>query len=213
MQKRHYLIITTMLANLSRHLRKMFAAGLFILIPVVITYLLLKILFDSIDGVLKPTIGGLINREIPGLGLIALIILVYLSGLLSANILGRKLISFTQSLLLRTPIVRAVYSSARLLIESFSGTSTTGFKRVVMIEHPRKGLWSIGFLTGLTKNEKGQSLAIVYIPTAPTPNSGFVTLLPLKEVRDTDLSVQTAMSLVLSGGINTPDQINSTPLS
>ena len=200
-----------MLSKCSKHLRKVFAAGLFILIPIVITYLLLKILFDAIDGVLKPTIDSLIGREIPGLGLIALFILIYLAGLLSANILGRKVIKFSQSLLLRTPIVRAVYSSARLLIESFSGSSTTGFKRVVMIEHPRKGLWSIGFLTGLTKIEADQPFAFVYIPTAPTPNSGFVTLLPLKEVRDTDLSVQTAMSLVLSGGINTPDQINSTP--
>lgn len=189
----------------------MFAAGLLILIPVVITYLVLKILFDAIDGVLNPTIVGLTKREIPGLGLIALIVLIYLSGLLSANLLGRKLIGFSQSLLLRTPIVRAIYSSARLLIESFSGSSTTGFKRVVMIEHPRKGIWSIGFLTGMTKNERDQQLAIVYIPTAPTPNSGFVALLPLKEVRDTDLSVQTAMSLVLSGGISTPAKINSAP--
>ena len=189
----------------------MFAAGLLILIPVVITYLVLKILFDAIDGVLNPTIVGLTKREIPGLGLIALIVLIYLSGLLSANLLGRKLIGFSQSLLLRTPIVRAIYSSARLLIESFSGSSTTGFKRVVMIEHPRKGIWSIGFLTGMTKNERDQQLAIVYIPTAPTPNSGFVALLPLKEVRDTDLSVQTAISLVLSGGISTPAKINSAP--
>ena len=205
--------MTSLLGKFSRHLRRVFAAGLFILIPVVITYLVLKILFDSIDGVLRPTIVGLTKREIPGLGLIALIVLIYLSGLLSANLLGRKLIGFSQSILLRTPIVRAVYSSARLLIESFSGSSTTGFKRVVMVEHPRKGIWSIGFLTGMTKNETDQQLAIVYIPTAPTPNSGFVALLPLSEVRDTDLSVQTAMSLVLSGGISTPDQINSTPLN
>ena len=108
-----------MLSKCSKHLRKVFAAGLFILIPIVITYLLLKILFDAIDGVLKPTIDSLIGREIPGLGLIALFILIYLAGLLSANILGRKVIKFSQSLLLRTPIVRAVYSSARLLIESF----------------------------------------------------------------------------------------------
>ena len=200
-----------MLAKFSKHLRRVFAAGLLILIPVVITYLVLKILFDAIDGVLNPTIVGLTKREIPGLGLIALIVLIYLSGLLSANLLGRKLIGFSQSLLLRTPIVRAIYSSARLLIESFSGSSTTGFKRVVMIEHPRKGIWSIGFLTGMTKNERDQQLAIVYIPTAPTPNSGFVALLPLKEVRDTDLSVQTAISLVLSGGISTPAKINSAP--
>jgi len=205
------LIITPVLAKFSKHLRRVFAAGLLILIPVVITYLVLKILFDAIDGVLNPTIVGLTKREIPGLGLIALIVLIYLSGLLSANLLGRKLIGFSQSLLLRTPIVRAIYSSARLLIESFSGSSTTGFKRVVMIEHPRKGIWSIGFLTGMTKNERDQQLAIVYIPTAPTPNSGFVALLPLKEVRDTDLSVQTAISLVLSGGISTPAKINSAP--
>ena len=77
-----------------------------------------------------------------------------------------------------------------------------------MIEHPRKGAWSIGFLTSMTADESGKPLAIVYIPTAPTPNSGWVAILPSEEVYDTDLSIQSAMTLVLSGGITSPAQIN-----
>jgi len=178
-----------------RHIRRSVIGGLLLLIPVVLTYMVLKLLFETIDGVLKPIFEGYFDTALPGLGAIVLLLLVYVAGLLSTNIVGRRLIAAGQSALLRTPIVGAVYSPARQLIESFSGAATTGFKRVVMIEHPRKGAWSIGFLTGLTTDESGRSLAIVYIPTAPTPNSGWVALLPIEDVYDTDLDIQSSMTL------------------
>ena len=194
-----------------RHIRRSVIGGLLLLIPVVLTYMVLKFLFDAIDGVFKPIIEGIFNKTLPGIGAAVLLALVYIAGLLSTNIVGRRLIRAGQAALLRTPIVGAVYSPARQLIESFSGTAQTGFKRVVMIEHPRKGVWSIGFLTGFTTDESGRNLAIVYIPTAPTPNSGWVVLLSIEDVYDTDLDIQAAMSLVLSGGITAPAQINKRP--
>ena len=190
------------------HLRKTTVGGLFVLVPMVVTYVVLKFLFDAIDGLLQPAIEPVFGRELPGLGLLALLILVYLFGLLGANFLGSRIIHFGQTALLRVPVVGAVYSPARQLIESFSGGARTGFKRVVMIEHPRKDTWSIGFLTSMTADESGKPLAIVYIPTAPTPNSGWVAILPSEDVYDTDLSIQSAMTLVLSGGITSPTQIN-----
>ena len=117
------------------------------------------------------------------------------------------MIETAQNVVLRIPIVSSIYSPARQLIASFTGGSGTGFKRVVIVEYPRVGAWTIGFLTGTTVDETGQDLAIVYIPTAPTPNSGWVAIFPAEQVHDTDMKVQMAIRMVLSGGIVTPEKI------
>lgn len=190
-----------------RHFRRTLIAGLLLLVPVVITYLVLRLLFNFVDGVLQPGIERVLGSEIPGLGIVLLATLVYLVGLLGANFIGKRLIRLVQATLLRIPIVNAVYSASKQLIESFSGSGTTGFKRVVAIEYPRVGAWTIGFLTGMTTDENGRSMGIIYIPTAPTPQSGWVAILPTDQIYDTDLSVPIAMRLVLSGGIVAPPQI------
>jgi len=193
--------------KLTGHFTRTLGAGLLILVPLMISYLVLKLLFDAIDGVLQPGIEALFDRKIQGLGAVILVILVYLVGLIGAFFLGKRLIRLTQNLLLKVPIISAVYSSAKQLIESFSGSSATGFKRVVVIEYPRTGTWTIGFFTGTSSDENGNPLALVYIPTAPTPNSGWVAILPAQDVYDTDMSVQEALRVVLSGGIAAPPQI------
>ena len=101
------------------------------------------------------------------------------------------------------PIVGAVYCPARQLIDSFLGTSDTGFKRVVLIGYPKAGTWMIGFLTATTMTKDGETV-VIYVTTAPTPNSGWVGVVPTDGVHDVDMSVQQAMSMVSSGGIVTP---------
>ena len=196
-----------------QHISRMILAGFLIMIPFVLTYMFAKFLVDIIDGVLAPYIslffGG---KRIYGLGVLALMIVVYIVGLLSTRYFGRKIGDTIQNFVLRMPVVGSLYSSARRLIESLAGTKdddSTGFKRVVMIEHPRRGMWCIGFLTSIIQVSKSQKMATVYIPTAPTPNSGFVVMVPYNEINDTDLSVQEAMSMVLSGGIIAPESFNT----
>ena len=196
-----------------QHISKMILAGFLIMIPFVLTYMFAKFLVDIIDGVLAPYIalffGG---KRIYGLGVLALIFVGYIVGLLGTRYFGRKIGDAIQNFVLRMPVVGSLYSSARRLIESLAGTKdgeSTGFKRVVMIEHPRRGMWCIGFLTSIIQVSKSQKMATVYIPTAPTPNSGFVVMVPYHEINDTDLSVQEAMSMVLSGGIIAPDSFNT----
>lgn len=195
------------LLPLLRHLRRRLVAGLLLLVPIIITYVVLRMAFNTMDGLLQPVIKAVIGRNIPGGGALGLLVLLYIAGGLATNVLGRWFIALGQALLHRVPVVNTIYSASRQLIESFSGTGATGFKRVVMIEYPRPGTWTIGFLTGLTQDEAGQPLAIVYIPTAPTPNSGWVAILPTRDVYDTDLTVGEAMRLVLSGGIAAPPQL------
>ena len=188
------------------HLRGAFVRGLFVMIPVVLAYMVLKLLFDIVDGVLQPLVERGFGSRIPGLGLLFLVALIYMVGLLVANVLGRRMVELLKKGLLGIPVVGNVYSTAGKLIDSFSGSSDMGFKRVVAIEHPRKGAWTLGFLTSFIEEDPGKRMAIIYIPTAPMPNSGWVAILPVEEVYDTDLSIDTAMGLVLSGGITAPSQ-------
>lgn len=200
-------------------IRRNIVAGLFFLLPIAITYLVLRFLFNTIDGVIYPAIQQLLMnfnprwaRNLPrGAGIVILLIVVYLVGLLGSNIFGRWVGKFIQKLFLRVPFVGIIYSTAKQLIESFSGEGTTGFKRVVMVEYPRTNCWAIGFLTNLATDENGKQLALVYIPTTPTPNSGWLTVVPIENVYDTDLSVQDAMRMVLSGGTVAPQELKKRP--
>jgi len=195
--------------------RRNIVAGLLFLLPIAITYLVLRFLFNTIDGVIYPAIQQILMyfaprlaRNLPrGTGIVILLILVYFIGLLGSNILGKWVGKFIQRLFLRVPIVGVIYSTAKQLIESFSGEGTTGFKRVVMIEYPRTNCWAIGFLTNLANDENGEQMALVYIPTTPTPNSGWLAIVPIEDVYDTDLSVQEAMRMVLSGGTVSPQEL------
>ena len=185
-------------------------AGLIIVVPLAITFWVLRLVFNLMDGFLGPLIDEWIGRHIPGIGIVALLLLVYLIGQLwNVSHLGRRMIEGIQKWLLSIPVVGAIYSPARQLIDSFSGTSESGFKRVVLIEYPKSGTWMIGFLTATTMTKDGE-MGVVYVPTAPTPNSGWVGVVPIEGVYDVDMNVQQAMSMVLSGGIVTPDEIDMT---
>jgi uncharacterized membrane protein len=185
-------------------------AGLIIVVPLAITFWVLRLVFNLMDGFLGPVIEDRIGRDVPGIGIVAMLLLVYLTGQLwEFSNLGKRIIGAVQKWVLSIPIVGAVYNPARRLIDSFSGTSESGFKRVVLIEYPKAGAWMIGFLTATTMTKDGE-MGVVYVPTAPTPNSGWVGVVPIDGVYDVDMTVQQAMTMVLSGGIVTPGEIAMT---
>ena len=192
--------------------RRVFIAGLLVLVPMVITYAVLGLVFGAIDGILQPPLKAIFGREIIGVGVLALVLLVFFVGLVATLHPGQHLIQWVQRELFRVPVVGTVYSASEHLIESFSGSSATGFKHVVVIEYPRQGIWTVGFLTGTTIDHQQRKLGLVYIPTAPTPNTGWLAILPVAEVYDTDLTVQDALKLTLSGGILSPPQLGWRPL-
>lgn len=175
--------------------------------PLVVTYVVLRLVFDFIDGVLQPVIEGAFDIRLPGLGILGLTLLIYLAGLVGANSVGKRGIQAVQETLLKIPVISAIYSPSRRLIESFGGDHEESFKRTVIVEYPRPGTWMIGFLTATTTDETKTQLGVVYIPTAPTPNSGWVGIFPMEEIYDINITAQQAMTLVLSGGIVTPPEI------
>ncbi len=200
------------LHKLGDHTRGTFVIGGLILVPIAITYVLARWAFDNIDGLLQPALHSALGREIPGLGLITLALLTYLAGLVWRKRLGRRIIGAVQRSLAGIPVIGAVYGPARQLTESFTGKGGAGFKRVVIVEYPKEETWMVGFLTGVSHISPGSALGIVYVPTAPTPNSGWVALIPIHQIYDTTMTVQEAMSMVLSGGIAAPSQIDISPL-
>ena len=200
--------------SLASHFRRSLVSGLLLLIPVALTYVIIRFLFDLVDGFLGPWIQWVLEQfgidwTLPGPGIIAAVVIIYLMGAFATFKAGRAAVDWARASLLRVPLVGTIYSANRQLIESFSGTSVTGFKRVVLVEFPRTNSWSLGFLTGITNADDGKKMIMTYVPTAPLPNSGFVVLMPPEDVLDTDLSVPEAMQLIFSGGIVSPRNINT----
>ena len=206
--------VTGIGSSLGRHIRGSLISGSLLLLPVALTYLIVSFVFDLADGVLRPWIEWIVGRfgvdlSLPGPGIVAAVIIVYLIGALVSLRLGKRVVNWAGTSLLRIPLIGTVYSANRQLIESFSGTSVTGFKRVVLVQFPRAGTWSLGFLTGITDADGVEKLVMTYVPTAPLPNSGFVVLMPPQDVLDTDLTVPDAMQLIFSGGIVSPTTVKT----
>ena len=198
-------------SKLSGHFKGTLIAGALIFLPIAIVVGLLVWIFLKIEGfvqpALHPVLAPLVDRPIPGLGVITLLVLMYLFGLLWRKRLGRRIIRTIQHYIVQIPIVGSIYGPARQLMDSMRGNSAAGFKRVVIVEYPRQGAWMVGFLTGMTNVSPGTTMGVVYLPTAPMPQSGFVNLIPIQEIYDTNLSVPEAMQMVLSGGISSPLEI------
>ena len=208
------MILNSVRESVVRHVRSSLISGLLLLLPVALTYVIVRFLFDLVDGFLSPSIQWVLERfgvdwTLPGPGIVAAVVIVYLIGTLAAFRLGRIAVDWARGSLLRIPFIGTLYSASRQLVESFSGTSVTGFKRVVLVQFPRENAWSLGFLTGLTDTAGAEKLIMTYVPTAPLPNSGFVVLMPPEDVLHTDLTVPEAMQLIFSGGVVSPRMIET----
>ena len=193
------------------HFQRTLGAGILVILPIGITVLVLKFFFDLLDPVLQPAVDLLPGPEITGAGLIALIVLVYLLGLFAAQVLGRRLIDFGHRIMEVIPVVKGIYGTTRMAIEilSSSNGSSDGegslggdqYTGVVLIDFPRPGIRSIGLVTSSMLDSEGEELLSVYIPTTPIPSSGFLVIVPAADVTRTDMSVEDAMRVVMSGGI------------
>ena len=188
--------------GIGKKLRKQFLIGILVVIPIGVTVWILIWIFTAIDGILQPFV------RIPGLGFVIMILLVYLVGVIANNVGGRRLIDYGQSLLGRVPIVRPIYNSIKQIVDSFSTTGKTIFKRVVVVEFPMKGTRTIGFVTNESKDECGGKLLYIFIPTAPNPTSGFLQIVREEDTIQIDMSVDNAMKMVISGGAVLPQEIS-----
>jgi len=193
--------------------RRIFLAGLLILLPLFITYLLIAFLFNIFASVGAPLVAGLfqlLDADLPAYPLVPLVNLllslavIFFLGLVGTNILGRRILPSFEGLLLRLPLVRTIYSSTKQVVATFNAPSRS-FQRVVLLEYPRKGIWTLG----LVATERRDSLHLfpsdqvlsVFIPTTPNPTSGYLVIVSPDDVKDLDFTVEEALKFIISGGI------------
>ena len=193
-------------AHLGNTIRTRFIAGLLVVTPLWLTYVALKFFFRTLDSFFAPLVKHSFGFSIPGLGFVLLIAFIYLIGMITSNILGRSLVHFWESLLIRIPFVKNVYQGAKQLIHTLSLSKSAGFKRVVLVEYPRAGLLAVGFVTNSIQDKStGKRFIVVFIPHTPSPTSGMFEIVPENEVIETHLTVEEGIKMVISGGLVTPD--------
>lgn len=195
-------------------LRAYFLAGVLITAPIGITIYLAYIFVDFIDRVVTPLIPEKYNPEyylhvgIPGLGLVVLFIVMTMIGALTAGLLGRWMVRTGEHILNRMPVVRSVYAAIKQILETVLSRQSQAFRKAVLVEYPRRGIWAIGFITGTTEGEvqnlTEEETVNIFLPTTPNPTSGFLLFLPKNTVVELDMTVEEAIKMVISGGIVTP---------
>jgi len=202
-------------------LRRHFLTGLFVIVPAWGTYLILSAIFGSLDGVLGPFLKAQGIYYLPGMGFFALVLLILSVGISVSNIVGRRLLALWERVLQRLPVVRNVYSLAKSIVDAFAlqAEGSEKFRRVVLIEYPRAGAHTIGFVTGEMQGDRHllaqEKIINVFVPTVPNPTSGFLLLVPESKVIPVTLSVEEAMKMAVSCGLYNPTltaQPQSTPL-
>lgn len=194
-------------------IKKSFLAGLLVLTPITLTIYLFILLFQFLDGILRDVVSYvLINQvglkslkaPIPGLGLLVLLLLIISVGFFARNYFGKKLFAIGDYIVTHIPLINRIYIAIRQISEAILTEKRELFKKVVLIEYPRKDLYSIGFFTQDTKGKVQETLPTdvvsVFIPTSPNPTSGYLLFVPKKDIIELDMAVEDALKLVISGG-------------
>lgn len=198
-------------------MKKYFITGLLIWVPLVITAWVLALIVRTMDQTLlllpeaiRPE--HLLGIYIPGIGVITTLMIVFLTGLVTANIIGQRLVRFWEGVLSRIPVVKSVYYSVKQVSDTLFSSSGEAFRKALLVQYPREGIWTIAFQTGqpggdVVNHLKGEYVS-VYVPTTPNPTSGFFLMLPRKDVVELDMSVDEALRYIISMGVVSPPMRN-----
>lgn len=194
-------------------MKKYFITGLLVLVPLFITVWVVSTLVQTLDQSLlllpeawQPKI--LFGFSVPGLGVLLTLLIIFFTGLLATNFFGQQLILWWELLLSRVPFVKSIYSSVKQVSDTLFSNSGNAFRKALLIEYPRKGTWTIAFLTGIPGGDvsnhlRGDYLS-VYVPTTPNPTSGFFLMLPKADIIELDMSVDAALKYIISMGTVAP---------
>jgi len=211
----------------ARRLQRLFLSGLLTLLPIWLTWIVIKFVFTLLSDLSKPLIGPLsvtIANWFPKtvnwihadsvqntIGLVATLVLIVLVGWLARRVLGQRMLGWLEALVLRIPLAGTVYSSARKLLDILQ-TKPDGTQRVVLIDFPHHSMKAVGLVTRVIREHgSGRELAAVYVPTTPNPTSGYLEIVPLDQITPTDWTVDQAMSFIISGGAVAPDSVPFDP--
>ena len=194
-------------------MRKYIIAGLLVWMPLGITFLVIRAIVGLLDRTLlllpepyQPD--NLLGMHIPCLGVLLAAILVLTTGMIVANFLGKRLVVSWEHFLARIPLVRSLYAAIKQIMEAVLSTDAQSFRKVLLIEYPRKGVWSLAFLTsdnlGEVQAKTSSEVISVFIPTTPNPTSGFIIMVPKDDVIELDMAVEDGLKMIISLGVAVP---------
>ena len=195
------------------HLRRYIIAGLLVWVPLGVTLFVLNVVVGIMDRtlLLLPTDyrpENILGFNIPGLGIVLTLVVLILTGMLAANLVGRRLVNFSEGILHRIPLVRTIYSAAKNFAEVLFTDTSDAFKKVLLIEYPRKGVYSLCFQTSTELEEiqarTSEDVICVFVPTTPNPTSGFILMVPMSSAIELDMDVESALKMVVSLGVVVP---------
>ena len=196
-----------------KRIRRYLVAGILVWAPLAVTWFLLKVGVGLMDKTLaiipaRYQPDEILGVHVPGLGVILTIIVLLVTGLLAANFVGRAFVGGWESLMDRIPVVRAIYSAAKNFAEMVFSDSSQSFKKVLLIQYPRKGLYSLAFQTssqlGEVQGRTGEDVVCCFLPTTPNPTSGFIIIVPRKDIIELDMEVDEALKMIISLGVVVP---------
>lgn len=194
-------------------MKKYFVTGLLIWIPLVITFVVLAWIINTLDQILllvpaavRPE--AFMGFHMPGIGVLVSLLLILFTGLAAANFVGQRMVGFWESALSRIPVVKSIYYSVKQVSDTLLSSNGQAFRKALLIQYPREGMWTIGFQTGTPGGDAahhlGPDFVSVYVPTTPNPTSGFFLMLPRKDAIELDMSVDEALKYIISMGVVSP---------
>jgi uncharacterized membrane protein len=191
-----------------RRLRRDFLTGMIVIAPVGVTVVVLMWMFRTIDDILGNPLRAALGVRIPGLGFVLLVLAVTLVGFTVRLAAGRQLLHWWNEALARFPLTGRIYSAMSQIVQSVVGEQTKLFRRTVLVPYPTDGMWAVGFVTNLQapvmSRIVGEPCVNVFVPTTPNPTSGFMLVVPRSKVKDTDITIEEAMKLIISAGAVSP---------
>ncbi len=207
-----------MTKKILKHLRTKVFTGILVILPLGITFLVLKFVFNALDNILGPLMPEinvhLLNHEVvlPGLGILGFFFLLYLFGVVASNVLGHKLVGLGDRIFKTIPVVKNIYTSSKQLTDAFSATRAGAFRQAVFVEFPMEGNFALGFITNELTDFNHQEKAAVFIPTALIPPMGILLFLSKEKILPSNLTIEEAIKAIMSVGIVVPSNL-SVPLS
>ncbi len=189
-------------------IKRYFISGVLVVVPGILTFMVLRFLFETLDGILRPALFKLTGRDLPVIGFAALILVIFAAGIIARSYIGNWAVGLFEGWLVRLPLIRPVYGAAKQLLEALAGPKMNAFKEVAMVEYPRLGMWTVVFITTRTRvlvHGIECPAVVAFIPSTPTPITGMVIIVPENQVVPLDMTIEEAVKFIVSGGVVTPE--------
>ncbi|WP_054870004.1 DUF502 domain-containing protein [Caloranaerobacter sp. TR13] len=192
-----------------RGIRNIFITGFLIVLPIAGSLYIMYLFFSFIDNLFNTPLKGLLGIEVPGVGIILTFTIIFVIGIIARNYFGKKILHFTEKIIIKIPLVKTIYISIKQIVDTLFLNKNDAFKKAVLVEYPKEGVYTIGFITSESPKEISQKTKAecvsLFIPTTPNPTSGMFIIVPKDKVTYLDMDVEEAIKLIVSGGLVTPE--------